>query len=67
MGFTDYVQIIAKHFVFNDKNISKIHKNQGKKLRNLISVVRVFEKSRGNMRGIIVSLMNVFFGAFRKF
>ena len=35
MSFIDYVHIITKFLVSNDKNIYKIHKNQGKKLHNL--------------------------------
>ena len=35
MSFTDYVHIITKILVSNDKNIYKICKNQGKKLHNL--------------------------------
>ena len=35
MSFTDYVHIITKLLVSNDKNIYKICKNQGKKLHNL--------------------------------
>ena len=32
MSFIDYVHVIAKFLVSNDKNIYKIRKNQGKKL-----------------------------------
>ena len=35
MSFVDYVHVITKFLVCNDKNIYKIHKNQGKKLHNL--------------------------------
>ena len=35
MSFIDYVHVITKFLVSNDKNIYKIHKNQGKKLHNL--------------------------------
>ena len=35
MSFIDYVHVITKFMVFNDKNIYKICKNQGKKLHNL--------------------------------
>ena len=35
MGFTEYVHVVIKFSVLNNKNISKILKNQGKKLHNL--------------------------------
>ena len=35
MSFIDYVHVITKFLVSTDKNIYKIHKNQGKKLHNL--------------------------------
>ena len=35
MSFIDYVHVITKFLVSNDKNIYKICKNQGKKLHNL--------------------------------
>ena len=35
MSFTDYVHVVTKCLVSNDKNIYKIRKNQGKKLHNL--------------------------------
>ena len=35
MSFIDYVHVITKFLVSNDKNIYKIRKNQGKKLHNL--------------------------------
>ena len=35
MSFIDYVHVITKFLVSNDKNIYKICKNQGKKLQNL--------------------------------
>ena len=35
MSFIDYVHLITKFLVSNDKNIYKIHKNQGKELHNL--------------------------------
>ena len=35
MSFIDYVHVITKFLVPNDKNIYKIRKNQGKKLHNL--------------------------------
>ena len=35
MSFTDYVHVVTKFLVSNDKNIYKIRKNQGKKLHNL--------------------------------
>ena len=35
MSFIDYVHIVTKFLVSNDKNIYKIRKNQGKKLHNL--------------------------------
>ena len=35
MGFIDYVHVITKFLVPNDKNIYKIHENQGKKLHSL--------------------------------
>ena len=35
MSFIDYVLVITKFLVSNDKNIYKIRKNQGKKLHNL--------------------------------
>ena len=35
MSFVDNVHVITKFLVCNDKNIYKIHKNQGKKLHNL--------------------------------
>ena len=35
MSFIDYVHVVAKFLVLNDKNISKICKNQSKKLHNL--------------------------------
>ena len=35
MSFIDYVYVITKFLVSNDKNIYKIRKNQGKKLHNL--------------------------------
>ena len=35
MSFIDYVHVITKFLVSNDKNIYEIHKNQGKKLHNL--------------------------------
>ena len=35
MSFIDYVHVIAKLLVSNDKNIYKIDKNQGKKLHNI--------------------------------
>ena len=35
MSFIDYVHVITKFLVSNDKNIYKIHKNQGKKIHNL--------------------------------
>ena len=35
MSFIDYVHVITKLLVSNDKNIYKIHKNQGKKLHNI--------------------------------
>ena len=35
MSFIDYVHVFTKFLVLNDKNISKICKNQGKKLHNL--------------------------------
>ena len=35
MGFVDYVRVVTKFLLSNDKNISKICKNQGKKLDNL--------------------------------
>ena len=35
MSFTDYVHAITKFLVSNKKNISKIRKNQGKKLHHL--------------------------------
>ena len=35
MSFIDYVHVITKFLVSNDKNIYKIRKNQGKKLANL--------------------------------
>ena len=35
MSFIDYVHVITKFLVSNDKNIFKICKNQGKKLHNL--------------------------------
>ena len=36
MSFIDYVHVITKFLVSNDKNIYKICKNQGKKLHNLL-------------------------------
>ena len=35
MSFIDYVHVVTKFLVLNDKNISEIRKNQGKKLHNL--------------------------------
>ena len=35
MSFIDYVHVITKFLVSNEKNISKVRKNQGKKLHNL--------------------------------
>ena len=35
MSFIDYVHVITKFLVSNDKNIYKIRKSQGKKLHNL--------------------------------
>ena len=35
MSFTEYVHVVIKFSVLNNKNISKILKNQGKKLHNL--------------------------------
>ena len=35
MSFIDYVHVVTKFLVSNDKNIYKIRKNQGKKLHNL--------------------------------
>ena len=35
MSFIDYVHVITKFLVSNDKNIYKIRKNQGKKILNL--------------------------------
>ena len=35
MSFIDYVRNVTKFLVLNDKNISKIRKNQNKKLHNL--------------------------------
>ena len=35
MSFTEYVHVVTKLSVLNDKNISKILKNHGKKLHNL--------------------------------
>ena len=35
MSFIDYVHVISKFWVPNDKNIYKIRENQGKKLHNL--------------------------------
>ena len=35
MSFIDYVHLITKLLVSNDKNIYKIRNNQGKKLHNL--------------------------------
>ena len=35
MSFMDYVHVVTKFLVSNDKNIYKIRKNQGKKLHNL--------------------------------
>ena len=35
MSFIDYVHVVRKFLVSNDKNIYKIRKNQGKKLHNL--------------------------------
>ena len=35
ISFIDYVHVITKFLVSNDKNISKICQNQGKKLHNL--------------------------------
>ena len=34
-SFIDYVHVIVKFLVSNDKKISKIRKNQGKKIHNL--------------------------------
>ena len=36
MSVIDYIPIITKFLVSNNKNISKIYKNRGKKLHNLI-------------------------------
>ena len=35
MSFIDYVHVVTKFLVLNDKNISKIRKNQGMKLHSL--------------------------------
>ena len=35
MSFIDYVHVITKFLLSNDKNIYKIRKTQGKKLHNL--------------------------------
>ena len=35
MSFIDYMHVVTKFLVLNDINISKIRKNQGKKLHNL--------------------------------
>ena len=35
MGFIDYLHVITKLLMSNDKNIYKIRKNQGKRLHNL--------------------------------
>ena len=35
MSFMNYVHVVTKFLLSNDKNISKICKNQGKKLHNL--------------------------------
>ena len=35
MSFIDYVHVVTNFLVLNEKNISKIRKNQGKKLHNL--------------------------------
>ena len=35
MSFIDYVHVITKFLVSNDKNISKIHQNQGEKRHDL--------------------------------
>ena len=35
MSFINYVHVTTKFLVSNNKNIYKIHKNQGKKLHNL--------------------------------
>ena len=35
MSFIDYVHVVTKFLLLNDKNISKIRKNQAKKFRNL--------------------------------
>ena len=35
MSFIDYVHVVTKFWVSNDKNIYKIRQNQGKKLHNL--------------------------------
>ena len=35
ISFIDYEHVVTKFLVSNNKNISKIHKNQGKKLHNL--------------------------------
>ena len=35
MSFIDYVHVVTKFLVLNDKNISEIRKNQGTKLHNL--------------------------------
>ena len=36
MSVIDYIHIITKFLVSNNKSISKIYKNRGKKLHNLI-------------------------------
>ena len=35
MSFIDYVHVVTKFLVLNDRNISKIRKSQSKKLHNL--------------------------------
>ena len=35
MSFIDYLHVVTKFFVLNDKNISKIRKNQSEKFYNL--------------------------------
>ena len=35
MNFIEYVHVVTKVLLLNDKNISKIRKNQGKKFHNL--------------------------------
>ena len=39
MSFIDYVHVITKFLVPNDRSISKIRKNQGKKLHNLFLIL----------------------------